>query len=31
VRFVKPLSVDVTVKFNVRGGIGIDARYRYER
>ncbi len=30
-RFVKPLSVDVTVRFNVRGGIAIDATYREER
>lgn len=30
-KFVKPLSVDVTVRFNVRGGIAIDAKYRYEK
>ncbi|KKW41328.1 MAG: NADPH-dependent 7-cyano-7-deazaguanine reductase [Candidatus Magasanikbacteria bacterium GW2011_GWA2_56_11] len=30
-RFVKPLSVDVVVKFNVRGGIAIAAEYHWER
>ncbi len=30
-KFVQPLSVEVTVKFNVRGGIAIDAVYREER
>ncbi len=27
VKFVKPLAVSVTVKFHVRGGIAIDAKY----
>src|SRR5947207_914074 len=31
VRFVKPLSVDVTVMFHVRGGIAIDARWGYKK
>lgn len=31
VKFVKPLSVEVTVMFNVRGGIAIDARWGYEK
>ena len=31
VKFVKPLKLSVTVKFHVRGGIAIDATYRYER
>lgn len=29
-KFVQPLSVEVTVNFNVRGGIGIAARYKQE-
>ncbi|OGJ65043.1 7-cyano-7-deazaguanine reductase [Candidatus Peribacteria bacterium RIFCSPHIGHO2_12_FULL_55_11] len=31
VKFVKPLSVSVTVKFHIRGGIAIDARYAWTR
>ncbi|MDO8648186.1 MAG: preQ(1) synthase [Candidatus Peregrinibacteria bacterium] len=31
VKFIEPLSVDITVRFNVRGGIAIDATYHYER
>ena len=31
VTFVKPLGVTVTVKFHVRGGIAIDATYRYQQ
>ncbi len=30
-KFVQPLSVDVTVRFNVRGGIAIDAKYTEQR
>ncbi len=30
-RFAKPHSVNVTVKFHVRGGIAIDADYRLDR
>lgn len=31
IKFVKPLSVSVTVHFNVRGGIAISADYRWEK
>lgn len=31
VKYVKPLSVDVIVNFNVRGGIGIAAKYHYKK
>ena len=31
VKFVKPLWANVTVKFHVRGGIAIDATYRYPK
>lgn len=31
VRFVRPLSVTVTVRFHVRGGIAIDATWRYAK
>ena len=31
IKYVKPKSVAVTVRFNVRGGIAIDATYRYQR
>ena len=31
VKAVKPFSVDVTVYFNVRGGIAISAKHHYER
>ncbi len=31
VKAVKPFSADVVVYFNVRGGIAISAKYRYER
>ena len=31
VKFVKPLSVDVIVYFNVRGGIAISAKYHYDK
>ncbi|MFC2170710.1 preQ(1) synthase [Calditrichota bacterium] len=30
-KFVKPLSVEVIVYFNVRGGIAIDAKFRKEK
>lgn len=30
VKFIKPLKLAVTVKFHVRGGIAIDATWRYE-
>src|SRR5512147_568283 len=31
VKFVKPLSLDVTVQFNVRGGIAISATWHHEK
>jgi 7-cyano-7-deazaguanine reductase len=31
VKFVKPLSLDVTVHFHARGGIAISATYHYEK
>lgn len=31
VRFAQPLSLEVVVRFHVRGGIAIDAAYRYEK
>ncbi len=31
VQFLQPLSVEVTVRFHVRGGIAIDAKYRYAK
>ena len=31
VKFVKPYSMNVTVRFNVRGGIAISAKYEYTR
>ncbi len=31
ITFVKPLAVDVTVHFNVRGGIAIDAKYHWDK
>lgn len=31
VKFIKPVSVNVTVHFHVRGGIAISATYKYER
>ena len=31
VKFVKPLRLSVTVKFHVRGGIAIDATWKYTR
>lgn len=31
VKYVKPLSLDVIVNFNVRGGIGIAAKYHYDK
>lgn len=31
VKFLKPLAVAVTVKFHVRGGIAIDATWRWEK
>jgi 7-cyano-7-deazaguanine reductase len=31
VKFVQPLSVAVTVKFHVRGGIAIDAKYEWKK
>lgn len=31
VKFIKPLSLDVDVKFNVRGGIAISAKYHWDR
>ncbi|MDD5135588.1 MAG: preQ(1) synthase [Phycisphaerae bacterium] len=30
IKFLKPKKISVTVKFHVRGGIAIDATYRYE-
>lgn len=30
-KFVKPLVLDVTVHFNIRGGIAISAKYHYEK
>lgn len=30
VKFVKPISIDVTVRFHVRGGIAIDAAYHWD-
>ena len=29
VKFIKPIALSVTVMFHVRGGIAIDATYRY--
>lgn len=29
VKFVKPKSLDVTVRFHIRGGIAIDAKYHH--
>ncbi len=31
VKYVKPLKLDVIVRFIVRGGIAIDAKWQYER
>jgi 7-cyano-7-deazaguanine reductase len=31
VKFLKPLSVSVTVKFHVRGGIAIDATWHWKK
>lgn len=31
VKQVKPLSIEVIVNFNVRGGIAISAKYHYEK
>lgn len=31
VKYVKPLAVAVTVKFHVRGGIAIDAKYEWKK
>ncbi len=31
VKFIEPLELSVTVKFHVRGGIAIDATYRYTK
>lgn len=31
VKFIKPASIDVLVKFHVRGGIAIDANYHWEK
>ena len=31
VKFLKPLAVAVTVKFHVRGGIAIDATWKWEK
>jgi 7-cyano-7-deazaguanine reductase len=31
IKFVKPLSIDVVVRFHVRGGIAIDAKYHWDR
>lgn len=30
VKFVKPISINVTVRFHVRGGIAIDAAYHWD-
>ncbi len=31
VKYIKPKSVEVTVLFNTRGGIAIDATWKYEK
>jgi 7-cyano-7-deazaguanine reductase len=31
IKFVKPLSIEVEVKFNTRGGIAISAEYSWEK
>ncbi len=31
VKYVKPISLDVIVNFNVRGGIAIAAKYHYDK
>lgn len=31
IKYVKPQSVNVIVRFNIRGGIGIDADYHWEK
>lgn len=31
IKYVKPLSVDVVVNFNIRGGIAISADYHWEK
>ncbi len=31
VKFLLPVSIDVTVKFHVRGGIAIDATYHWDK
>ncbi len=31
VKYIKPKSVEVTVMFNTRGGIAIDATWRYKK
>jgi 7-cyano-7-deazaguanine reductase len=31
VKFIKPISVDITVNFNVRGGIAISAIYHWDK
>ncbi len=31
VTYIKPISVDVTVNFNVRGGIAISAKYHWDK
>lgn len=31
ITYLKPVSIDVTVKFHVRGGIAIDASYHWDK
>lgn len=31
IKFLDPISINVTVHFNVRGGIAIDAAYKWEK
>lgn len=31
IQFLNPISIDVVVRFNVRGGIAIDATYHWDR
>jgi len=31
IKYIKPLSLDVEVKFHIRGGIAISAKYHWEK
>jgi 7-cyano-7-deazaguanine reductase len=31
IKYIKPLSLDVIVKFNIRGGIAISAKYHWDQ